>query len=67
MPFKIVNPIKLTIAIIIVLLLVAGGAMLSGMITRSKLAGDYEIVHKAEITTYNGRMAVAHYKVLEAK
>jgi len=63
MPFKVVNPIKLTIAVGIALLLILGGAVLSGMATQAKYDDDCEIVYKTEVTTYNGRMAMAHYEV----
>lgn len=63
MPFKVINPVKLSIAVFIALILILGGAVLSGMATQAKYADDCEIVYKAETTTYNGHMAVAHYEV----
>jgi len=63
MPFKVINPIKLTIAIGIALLLILSGAVWSGMATQAKYNDDCEMVYKAEVTTYNGHMAVAHYEV----
>jgi hypothetical protein len=63
MPFKVVNPLKLTITVFMVLVLILTIGILSGGITRAQYADDCEIVYKAEYTTYNGRMATAHYGV----
>jgi hypothetical protein len=63
MPFKVANSLKLTIAVVVAFVLVVTLGVLSGGITRAQYAYDCKIVYKAEVTTYNGRMAVAHYEV----
>jgi hypothetical protein len=67
MPFKVISPARLTVAVFVVLILILGGAVLTGMMTRSTLQNDCEIVHRTQVTTYDGYMAVSHYGVPAVK